>query len=220
MDKNKKKYDVVFSILSLIEVNFLIPIAEKLIQDGRSVCFILFHDAAKKLLIEKNIEFFSVFELMEIQPYREVDLEKLRDLQEEYGIKNMRDLYMREKLGYDRTDEKILLKKSIHYIQIINKIFIENEINMVLQTTGAFAANQSIYYSAKKNKIHHVFFEHSPFNEKALFLSNTYLCNIPDKIINATVSAENARKVKQYIEEYNRQKFLRSAIDNKHCIVT
>lgn len=52
----------------------------------------------------------------------------------------------------------------------MEKILAENDVKLVMQTTGAFAANQAVYYAARKNNTDHVFFEHSPFNEMALFL--------------------------------------------------
>jgi hypothetical protein len=211
-----KSWDILFSILSLTEVNYLIPVAEKLTRDGHKVCFVLFHDAAKKLLSEKNIAFYSMHSLKETVPYRKLGIDELSDFQSQYGIANTRDLYIREKVGYNRNNEHELLKKTIHYLQIMEKILAENDVKLVMQTTGAFAANQAVYYAARKNNIDHVFFEHSPFNEMTLFLLNTYSCDISNEIMNAPVSVEDKIKVENYIRKYDEQKFLRAASDNKH----
>ena len=116
MTGQAKSWDILFSILSLTEVNYLIPVAEKLTRNGHKVCFVLFHDAAKKLLSEKNIAFYSMHSLKETVPYSKLGIDELSDFQSQYGIANTRDLYIREKVGYNRNNEHELLKKTIHYL--------------------------------------------------------------------------------------------------------
>ncbi len=216
MTEQAKTIDILFSILSLTEVNYLTPIAEKLIKNGYKVCFVIFHDAAKTILKNKNIPFYSVHQLKESVRYKKFNMGDLNALQQQYGITNIRDLFLREKLGYNRTDENKLLKKTVHYLQIMEKILDENDVKLVIQTTGIFAANQAVYYAARKRDIDHVFYEHSPFNNMALFLQNTFECNIPDEIVNSPPSAEDRDAVEKYVHDYNEQKFFRAAADNKH----
>jgi len=211
-----KDFDMLFSILSLIELNYLLPIAELLIKDGHEVRFVIFHNAAKPILTKKNIPFYSVHELKETFPFDKNAINNLDSSQEQYGIENIRDLFLREKLGYNRTDENKLLTKTLHYLQIMDKILDEIDANLIVQTSGIFAANQVVFYAARKRGIDHIFFEHSPFNNMGLFLLNTFECDMPDDIAKMSPSPEDCQAVEKYIQKYNEEKFLRAAADNKH----
>lgn len=202
-----EQYDILFSILTLPEVEFLAPIAERFIGKGYKVGFILFHEAGRETLKKVGIPFFNAHELRRTIAYEELNGEDLEKFIKSFNIKNIRYLYTREMLGYNRRNEPILLKKIVHYLQILDKIFNENGVRCVVQELGDFGNNQAVYYACRKNGIDHVFYEPSAFSKRIVFNTNSYYSNVPDRIMeNSGVAAETLEKVENYLRNYLKEK--------------
>jgi len=210
-------FDILFSILTLPEVEFLAPISERFIAKGYNVGFILFHEAGRKRLKRANIPFFNIHELRQSIPYRKLTDTALEGFIRGFNIENIRDLYLHEVTGYNRRNESVLLKKVIHYLQIMDNIFNENKVKCVIQELGGFSSNHCVYYAAKKNKIDHVFYEPSAFSKRIVFNMNSYYSDIPDRIINDTVVRPETRKeVDDYVKTYLQKKFAVIPFKDKH----
>ena len=67
-----QEYDILFSILTLPEVEFLAPVAKRFIDGGYKVGFILFHEAARDTLNKAGIAFFNAHQLRQAVPYRDL----------------------------------------------------------------------------------------------------------------------------------------------------
>jgi hypothetical protein len=201
----------------LPEVEFLTPIAERLIDKGYNIGFVVFHEAAVEMLEKKNVPFFNMHQLGRSGSYgrlSDADLEKFTKI---FGIENIRYLYVREMLAYNRRNESALCEKIIHYMQILDKIFAENQVKCVVQELGDFGANQAVYYAARKNQIDHVFYEPSAFSGRIVFNTNNYYSDIPDKILaDSDASPEILNQVNGYLERYLKQKPLVVPLKDKH----
>jgi len=202
-----KKYDILFSILTLSEVEFLAPIAEKFIDKGYTVGFILFHEAGAEMLRKKNIPLFNVHQLRRTTPYIKLNNAEFKKFTKTFNIENIRYLYMREMLGYNRRNESALLEKIVHYLQILDSILNKNQVKCIVQELGDFGANQAVYYAARKSHIDHVFYEPSAFSGRIVFNTNNYYSDIPDKIMSSNDACpEISKEVNCYLEKYLKKK--------------
>lgn len=211
-----KKFDILFSILTLPEVEFLSAIAKRLIDKGYKVGFILFHEAGRARLTEMGIPFFNMHELrvgMKSRSLEDYDLEKIR---QEYGISNFRYLFIHELLGYNRSKEKELLKKVIDYLEILNKILTENNVKCVIQEMGGFSSNQSVYYATRKNDIDHVFYEPSSFSKRIVFNLNSYYSKMPGAVSDNTIDNGTKKEVEYYLANYLKEMSLVIPFKDEH----
>jgi len=211
-----KHIDILFSILTLPEVDFLAGIAERLIRKCNRVGFILFHEAGVEKLEKKGIPFVNMHALREEVPYVSLSSDELEDFRIKHGIENWRHLFIHEKMGYNRKDEKELFNKVVHYLQILDKIFNENDIKCVIQELGGFSSNQCVYYAARKNNIDHVFYEPSAFSKRIVFNLNSYYSDIPERIMTTPLTDEMRIAVKDYVERYLQSKSLVIPFKDKH----
>jgi hypothetical protein len=213
---NTKNFDILFSIITLPEVDFLAYMAERLIEKGNKIGFILFHEAGAEKLERMGIPFFNIHALREGVPYAPLSDSKLEDFRIEFGIENLRHLFIHEKLGYNRRDERKLLNKAVHYLQILDKIFTENNVKCVVQELGGFSSNQCVYYAARKNSIDHVFYEPAAFSKRIVFNLNSYYSDIPTKIMNAMPDNEVLKEVESYLKKYLDSKNMVVPFKDKH----
>lgn len=201
-----KRFDILFSILTVPEVEFLAPMAEKLIEKGHSIGFILFHEAGAEKLSEMKIPFFNMHRLRAEIPCRALSDAEVEALRTEFAIENLRHLFIHEKLGYNRKNERALTQKVLHYLQILDTIFSENDVKCVIQELGGFGANQCVYYAARKNNVDHVFYEPSAFSRRIVFNLNSYYSNIPARVMESRYDGETKRAVEKYWEGYLAEK--------------
>jgi hypothetical protein len=201
-----KCFDILFSILTLPEVEFLVPISESLIKEGNRIGFILFHEAGTEILKKKHIPYFNMHSLKEFTSSPILSEHTVDECATTFGISNLRHLLIHEKLGYNRRNEDELLVKIIHYLQILDGIFTENRVKCVIQELGGFSSNQCLYYAARKNGVDHVFYEPAAFSKRIVFNLNSYYSDIPERIMNMQYPEEVYSEVESYIKNYFQSK--------------
>ena len=211
-----KNFDILFSILTLPEVEFLSQIAKRLISNGYKVGFILFHEAGRARLTEMGIPFFNMHELRAGVKNRSLEEYDLDNIKLEYGIENFRYLYIHELLGYNRSEESELLRKVIDYLQILNTIFTENNVKCVIQEMGGFSSNQCVYYAARKKNIDHVFYEPSSFSKRIVFNLNSYYSNMPSDSTDISIDNGTKKEVEEYLANYLKEMSLVIPFKDEH----
>lgn len=201
-----KNFDILFSILTLPEVEFLAPIAKQLITKGNKIGFILFHEAGAEMLEKENIPFFNIYNLIDIIKSAKIDNDTVNRISNNFNLTNIRQLYMHEVLGYNRSNELELAEKVVAYLQILDNIFSGNSVKCVIQELGGFSANQCVYHASRKNNIEHVFYEPSAFSKRIVFNLNSYYSDIPDRIMSSQFTDETRKEVEHYLEAYLQNK--------------
>lgn len=211
-----KEFDILFSILTLPEVDFLSYIARRLIEKGYRIGFILFHEAGAEKLERMGIPFFNMHTLREEIQYVPLSDNELDDFRIKFGISNLRHLFIHEKVGYNRREEKKLAEKAFHYLLILDKIFVENNVKCVIQELGGFSSNQCVYYAARKNNIDHVFYEPAAFSKRIVFNRNSYYSDIPQRIMDVQPLHELRAEVESYVGEYLQSKSMVVPFKDRH----
>jgi len=199
-------FDILFSILTLPEVDFLVPISERLIKEGNRIGFILFHEAGTEILEKKQIPYFYMHSLRKVNSSPKLNERIINEYATTFGICNLRHLLIHEMLGYNRRNEDELLVKVIHYLQILDRIFSENKVKCVIQELGGFSANQCVYYAARKNGVDHVFYEPAAFSKRIVFNLNSYYSDIPERIMTMQHPEEVYSEVESYMRNYSQSK--------------
>ena len=211
-----RHFDILFSILTLPEVDFLAYIAERLIEKGNRIGFILFHEAGAEKLERMEIPFFNIHALRGEIQYVPLSDNELDDFRIKFGISNLRHLFIHEKVGYNRREEKKLAEKSFHYLLILDKIFVENNVKCVIQELGGFSSNQCVYYAARKNNIDHVFYEPAAFSKRIVFNRNSYYSDIPQRIMDVQPLHELRAEVESYLGKYLQSKSMVVPFKDRH----
>lgn len=193
------KIDLLFSILTISEVEFLKYIGERLIEKGYKIGFILFHSAGEDLLKNNNFIYFNIHKLKKEYKIMNKDIKIIED---EFNISNLRDIFIREKISYNRKDERKLSAKTIAYLYLLDKILKEVKPSFVIQELGDFIANKCVYYATRKNNIDHIFYEPAPFKKRIIFTLNSYFVDIPKEIIDCQVDSHIEQEVQDYCQEY------------------
>jgi len=191
--------DILFSILTIPEVKFLKCIGEELIKRKIKVGFILFHSAGEDILKDTT---FKVFNIHKIKNKFKFCLEDNIGIEKEYNILNLREIFIREKVSYNRKDEEKLYKTTFIYLKILDYILKECQPKCVIQELGDFVANKCVYYASLKNKVNHIFYEPSPFKGRIFFTLNNYYVDIPQDILNQEFDYEIQKEVKRYQDDY------------------
>jgi len=199
MGKIMKQVDILFSILTLPEVLLLRYVGSEFHKKGYKIGFILFHEAGEDLLEGYPFLIFNIHKIKKDFKLREKSVE---ELEKEYGILNFRELLIREKISYNRKDEKKLENKASLYLQILDDVFQQTHPRCVVQELGDFVANKCVYYAARKNNIDHIFYEPAPFKQRIVFTLNSYYADIPDELLNKEVNPEVKKRVEEYVNEY------------------
>ncbi len=174
-----RTWDIVVSSLTKVETEFFAPILRKFQEKGLRVAFILFDESACRLLDEIGIPYFNIYDLVRGNGYQALTGDALTNYLASFKIENIRNLYLHEKLGYNRLNEDALLQKTVHFLQVLDKLFGENTIRCIVQEVGGMAAYTTVYYAARKHNIPHVFHEPSCFPRRAFFNLNSFYSNLP-----------------------------------------
>ncbi|MBI1920075.1 MAG: hypothetical protein HYS23_03235 [Geobacter sp.] len=211
-----KSFDILFSILTLPEVDFLAPVAARLIERGNSVGFILFHEAGAEKLQAMGIPCFNIFEMIDKASFPRFSGEEIEEIRLSFGIDNLRHLFIHEKMGYDRKDEDALAQKVAGYLLALDSIFRDHDVKCVIQELGGFSSNQCVYHAARKHGIDHVFYEPAPFPRRIVFNLNSYYSDIPEEVLAKQVDGKTNSEVEAYVERYCQQKNLVIPFKDKH----
>ncbi|MHC4397927.1 MAG: hypothetical protein ACYS1A_19970, partial [Planctomycetota bacterium] len=167
-------------ILSLVmripEAVFFSEMAGRLADGGCRMEFVLGHEAARDVLTGKGFKCHSIYE--RLKQLGEVEFSP-EGLQKEFGISNMRSVYMREMLNYRRFDEEKMLRKSVRYLKIMARILNEVKPDAVVQELGDFIAPLTLYHAARAANIDHVSIGPALLNGRVVFTLNDIYTDVP-----------------------------------------
>lgn len=179
MIASNPRWDIVFSMMHRLEAEMWAQVAREFQARGVRPVLLLFDESALSLAQTHNIETISAFELLDATPYREMSPPEREAWLESFHIDNIRFTYIHERLGYGRTDEARMQRKSLHLLQAMDAFFAANPVRCVVQETGGFAACNAVYYAARRHGIDHVFYEPAPFAKRVVFTLNDTYARIP-----------------------------------------
>lgn len=212
----EQSWDILFSTLHAIETNLFASAAERFRQEGLNVGFLLFDESSSKHLTGRDLPFFSIYDLMRERPYEEIPDDSLQHYLAGFEIANIRNLFMHERLGYNRKDERALARKTLHYLQVLDDLFARQKVRCVIQELGGFAATQAVFYAARKHNISNIYYEPACFPKRVFFNINTIYSEIPKEIMEGTPSHENMAWSQKYIDEYFQSKRVIVPLKDRH----
>ncbi|MEP7152361.1 MAG: hypothetical protein ABI856_11670, partial [Nitrospira sp.] len=113
------RYDILFGIIALREVRFFGLAAKRFREEGLSVGFITFHEAADGVLDRMGFEYFS---LQKLKPryLREWQCTSEADLEKQFGGADPDGLLRHEMLTTNRTDRAKHLHKVAAYSALLS----------------------------------------------------------------------------------------------------
>jgi hypothetical protein len=175
--RRTKKFDILFAIMAVQEVEFFAPMAKRLVEEeGVSVAFLTFHEAGDDMLEKEGIPYFSLHKtrrsLKRKQQCTREEIEKLTG-------RSMDHLIFHEMHMSGRDREKLTAKAVIYY-SIFADILKENEIGCIVQELGGFIAPLTLYYAARGNNTDHVFIEPAMFKKRVVFTLNNLYADVTD----------------------------------------
>lgn len=173
------RWDVLFSMMHRLEAEMWLKVARDLEARGTRTAMLLFDESALPLVRAQGIEAYSAFQLLDATTYRDWPAAEREKWLRGFGIDNARFLYIHERLGYGRTNEDAMLRKSLHLLQTLDAFFTAHPTRCVVQETGGFAACNAVYYAARRHNVEHVFYEPAPFARRVVFTLNDTYARIP-----------------------------------------
>lgn len=168
----------IFAVIAMREVEFFTRVAQALQSEDPEldIRFISFFQPGNRLIRERGYCCYDPYEGLRLSPAP--DAARIRDLEQRYGIGNLHRLLMHEKLTHGQYDDGKLLAKFDAYLTRLDEIL--GEISggspardvVVFQELGGFIAPLSLYFSAKRHGVTHVFFEPSFFKGRLHYVVN------------------------------------------------
>jgi hypothetical protein len=194
-------------ILSLVmripEAVFLSEMAGRLADGGYRMEFVVGHEAAGDVLAGKGFKCYGIHE--RLKQLGEVESSP-EDVQKEFGISNIRSVYMREMLNYRRFDEGMMLRKAMRYLEVMARILNEVEPDAVVQELGDFIAPLTLYYAARAANIDHVAIEPALLNGRVVFTLNNLYTDVPRDILDSSSSGDKLDFARRYLANYHAEK--------------
>lgn len=191
------------------EVIFFSNIADRLKNKNINPIFITFFEPGDKYLLNKGYRVISLHKYAKNYPSSSL----IEKYEIEYGIKNIRELLLHEKLTFNRFNEKALIKKSLLYFDIFRDVLNTIDAKCVIQELGGFIAPLSLFHSCKKFNINHIFIEPAMFSGRIFFTLNQINCIIKEQ---NTDSPEITEAINQHIAFYNSHKAVVAPEKDKH----
>lgn len=198
-----RTYDILFAVIAMREVVFFSNIAKILTRSGYKIGFITFYEPGDEYLEKMGYDVFSVHKFLRAQKSMPC-ADFVERLEQDYGIDNLRDMLLHEKVTFNRYDEEKLLLKANAYFNFFSDLFSEIQCRYVVQELGGFIAPLTLFRSCLKHKIDHVFLEPAMFKGRLFFTLNKINCDIRNAATGLT--QEDIEKVNSYILEYNQSK--------------
>ncbi|RJR17365.1 MAG: hypothetical protein C4581_08215 [Nitrospiraceae bacterium] len=93
--------------------------------------------------------------------------------------------------------------KVVKYCSIFDNIIKTNEIGCIIQELGGFIAPLTLYYTARKNSVNHVFIEPAMFRKRVVFTLNRFYADITDP---EEADTEISDELSQLLNEYMTKK--------------
>lgn len=194
---------IAFATIADRDALFFIKIAKILINKNYSISFLAFHEPTINLIKENGFEVSCITKYLDCS-ILELDRVKVNEYENQYNIKNIRNLIKHEKLTFGLTGEEELIKKAISYLNGIKKWLLANKPDIVIQELGGFIAPLSLYYVAKSEDIRHIFLEPMMFKGTLGMVENTIDYSLPKINAKDLPSQLEVDQVKAYISEYNK----------------
>jgi hypothetical protein len=185
------------------EAVFLSEMAGRLADRGCRMEFVIGHEAAGDILRGKGFKCHSIHERLKQIGEDEFSPE---DIQKEFGIYNLRSVYMREMLTFCRFDEGKMLRKSVCYLKIMAGILGEGKPDAVVQELGDFIAPLTLYYAARAANINHVAIEPALLHGRVIFTLNDLYTDVPLDVMDSSSSDEELDFAKRYLGNYHAEK--------------
>jgi len=212
----KEQYDVLFAVIAPREVEFFANVADVLVgEHGLKCAFMTFYEPGDRYLAKRGYRVFSLHKEVDAHAV-DVSANAARQIASRYGIQNVRDLLLHEKLTFNRFDEDKLLSKLIKYDRYFARLLESCEISGVVQELGGFIAPLSLCYNCRAYHVRHIFIEPSMYKGR--------LCYNVDSINNelsrvGDYDEQVRQEVRQYIEDYHQNKPIVIPIKDKHHFV-
>ncbi len=198
-----QKIDVLFAIMAVQEVVFFAPMARRLMEkEGLNIAFLTFHEAGDDVLEQEGITYFSLHKIKRsLKGTTNDKIKDVSDIEKNLGV-NVEHLIFHEMhtSGRQRRD---LTAKAANYYSIFNNIFRANNIGCIVQELGGFIAPLTLYYTARKNSVNHVFIEPAMFRKRVVFTLNRLYADITGPYEGDT---EMSDELSQLLNEYMTEK--------------
>lgn len=196
-------------VMRVPEAVFFAGVAKCLGEHGWQMEFIAGHESACDVFEKNGLKYYNIHErarkaATDYAPG--ADVEKEREAQRRFKIGNIRDIYLREKLHFGRYNEQKMLKKTLVYLQVADRILAESKPDVIVQETGDFVAPHCLYLAARAKNIPHVFIEPGMFPNTMVFALNSYFAGIPSEIVSARCSDEELSFAAKFMQDYRESK--------------
>ena len=208
------------------EAEFFAEVAECLIARDVTMEFIAGHEAACDVFEKKDLTYYNLHQRVRAA----VDISDMNanskdsiDIQSRFGIDNIRNIYLREKLHFGRFNEQKMLNKTRVYLNVMDAILRESQPDAVVQETGDFVAPNCLYHAARSRNIHHIFIEPGMFPNRIVFALDSFYADIPSDLTRAPRSAEELSFADSFIQDYHNNRLTRvptkdkTFIKHMHC---
>jgi hypothetical protein len=209
---------IIFSVIAMRDVEFFVKTAHEIKKNYKNydVKFISFFQPGNKIIIKNGFECFNIYEKVNIKNYK---ISEVEQYQEEFKIKNMHKFTVHEKLTNETYNHEYLLKKTMSYLDNLNKYFQDQIYKyskkkiILYQELGGFIAQLSLYHVCMKLGIKHVFFEPSFFKGR---LHNVFNSLRPIQIPNDLSKFKINENVLNYIADVTKDKSIVIPEKDKH----
>ncbi len=169
---------LIFAPIAEREVHFYLAYCRhaKLQNQGYDIQFISFFQPGNKMLNDAGYKVWDIYDLIDNADSFKT---KKEDLESFFGISNIQAQTLHEKVTFNLRDSGQIIDKYWRYLNATHNILSEllkkfrAEEIQVFQELGGFVAPLSLYYSCKREKINHVFFEPSFFRSHMHFVENS-----------------------------------------------
>jgi len=198
-----EKFDVLFAVIAPREVTFFGKVADVLKERyNLTSAFLTFYQPGDSYLSRNGFHVFSLHKEVHLLGVK-AEADRIARIENKYGVKNIRQLLLHEKLTFNRFDEDKLLLKLVEYDRYFDSLLRQHKIYNVVQELGGFIAPMSLYYNCIHHDVRHIFIEPSMFKGRLFFnvdSTNIQLNKMPPP------GQEVLREVENYVGEYNKNK--------------
>lgn len=200
------KLKVLSLVMRIPEADFFAEVAGCLSARGVQMEFITGHEAACDVFEKKDLKYYNIHQRVRAAGNGSVvyaDLKDGTDIQSRFKIDNIRNIYLREKLHFERFNEQKMLNKTLAYLTVIDEILTESKPDVIVQETGDFVAPNCLYHAARARNIHHIFIEPGMFPNRIVFALDSFFADIPSDLTSASRSSEELSFVDSFIQNYH-----------------
>lgn len=191
------------------EAEFFVVLGEYLKTKNIEMEFIVGHDAGGDVLVRAGFKCYRLSEYARKYADMHITGDFLREIKQQFGIDNVRRLYLREMFNLERFDETRMLKKTLSYLQIMGDVLKESSPRVVMQETGDFIAPMSLYYAARAQSIEHIFIEPAMFPRRIVFTFNNLYADASSYDIKKGSGEVHHERIEKYLQNYVRNKEVR-----------